>query len=141
MISSNKDQIARSISQLRVVLVSRGGSMFHLAIFGANKIDGSTVDPGEQVVGLALFGGLEFDFTQCPAPEGAELMIFAIFGGATVKVREEENVMFSGVSLFGGRSMEPKRDRYDRESDEDRIPFPLEVAAYSIFGGVSVKRG
>jgi hypothetical protein len=89
--------------------------MFHLAIFGGNKIDGSTVDPGEQVVGLALFGGLEFDFTQCQAPEGAELMIFAILGGATVKVREEENVMFSGVSLFGGRSTEPKRERYDRE--------------------------
>ena len=53
--------------------------MFHSAIFGGNKIDGSTVDPGEQVVGLALFGGLEFD-TECPAPEGAELMIFAIFG-------------------------------------------------------------
>jgi len=97
--------------------------MFHLAIFGGNKIDGSTVDPGEQVFGLALFGGLEFDFTQCPAPEGAELMIFAIFGGATVKVREEENVMFSGVSLFGGRSMEPRRERYDRESDGDRIPL------------------
>lgn len=76
-----------------------------------------------------------------PAPEGAELMIFAIFGGATVKVREEENIMFSGVSLFGGRSMEPKRDRHDRESDGDRFPLPLEVAAYSIFGGVSVKRG
>ena len=113
--------------------------MFHLAIFGGNKIDGSTVDPGEQVVGLALFGGLEFDFTQCPAPEGAELMIFAIFGGATVKVREEENVMFSGVSVFGGRSMEPKRKRYDSESVGDR--FPLVVAAYSLFGGVSVKRG
>lgn len=115
--------------------------MIHLAIFGANKIDGSTVDPGEQVIGLALFGGLEFDFTQCPAAEGAELMIFAIFGGATVKVREEENVMFSGVSIFGGRSMEPKHERHDRESDGDRIPFPLEVAAYSLFGGVSVKRG
>jgi len=115
--------------------------MFHLAIFGANKIDGSAVDPGEQVVGLALFGGLEFDFTECPAPEGAELMIFAVFGGATVKVRGEDNVMLSGVSIFGGRSMEPKRERYDREGDGDRIPFPLEVAAYSLFGGVSVKRG
>jgi hypothetical protein len=116
--------------------------MFHLAIFGGNKIDGSTIDPGEQVVGLALFGGLEFDFTECQAPEGAELMIFAIFGGATVKVREEDNVMFSGgVSLFGGRSMEPHRERYDRERDGDRIPLPLEVAAYSLFGGVSVKRG
>ena len=114
--------------------------MFHLAIFGGNKIDGSTVDPGEQVVGLALFGGLEFDFTRCPAPEGAELIVFAIFGAATVKVREEENVMLSGISLFGGRSMEPKRERYDGESDGDRFPLPLEVAAYSIFGGVSVKR-
>jgi hypothetical protein len=115
--------------------------MFHLAIFGANKIDGSTIDPGEQVVGLALFGGLEFDFTECPAPEGAELMLFAIFGGATVKVRVEDDVMFSGVSLFGGRSAEPKRERSDGKSDGHRIPFPLEVAAYSIFGGVSVKRG
>ncbi len=68
-------------------------------------------------------------------------MIFAIFGGATVKVRGEDNVMFSGVSIFGGRNIEPKRKRYDREGDEDRIPFPLEVAAYSLFGGVSVKRG
>jgi hypothetical protein len=49
--------------------------------------------------------------------------------------------MFSGVSLFGGRSMEPKRKRYDRESDGDRFPFPLEVVAYLPFGGVSVKRG
>lgn len=62
--------------------------MIHLAIFGANKIDGNTVDLGETIVGLALFGGLEFDFTQCPAPEGAELTIFAVFDGATVKVRE-----------------------------------------------------
>ena len=115
--------------------------MIHLAIFGANKIDGSTIDPGEQIVGLALFGGLEFDFTECPAPEGAELTIFAIFGGATVKVREGDNVMFSGLSLFGGRSMEPKRERSNRESDGDRFPLPLEVAAYSLFGGVSVKRG
>ena len=65
-------------------------------IFSQNQqfaTDRSTIDPGQQVVGLALFGGLEFDFTECPAPEGAELMIFAIFGGATVKVREEDNVM------------------------------------------------
>ena len=115
--------------------------MFHLAIFGSNKIDGSTVDPGEQVAGLALFGGLEFDFTECPAPEGAELMIFAIFGGATVKVREEDNVTLSGVSLFGGRSMEPKRGRHDGESDGGQVSLPLEVAAYALFGGVSVKRG
>src|SRR5208283_677235 len=136
MLSSSNSRIARLISRLRVQ-VSRNGSMFHLAIFGGNKIDGSTVDPGEQVVGLALFGGLEFDFTQCPVPEGAELMIFAIFGGATVKVREQENVMFSGMSLFGGRTMEPKRDRHDKESDGDRFTLPLEVAAYSnIWRGV-----
>jgi hypothetical protein len=37
--------------------------------------------------------------------------------------------------------MEPKRERHKRDSDGDRIPLPLEVAAYSLFGGVSVKRG
>jgi hypothetical protein len=34
-------------------------------------------------------------------------MIFAIFGASTVEVAEEENVMLSGVSLFGGGSMRP----------------------------------
>jgi hypothetical protein len=68
-------------------------------------------------------------------------MIFAIFGGATVKVCDEDNVTLSGVSIFGGRSRDPHRERYDRESDGDRDPLPLEVAAYSLFGGVSVKRG
>jgi hypothetical protein len=32
--------------------------------------------------------------------------IFAIFGGATIKVREKEDVMLSSASFFGGRSME-----------------------------------
>jgi hypothetical protein len=39
------------------------------------------------------------------------------------------------------RRHRPKRERYDRDSDGDRFPLLLEVAAYSIFGGVSVKRG
>jgi hypothetical protein len=30
-------------------------------------------------------------------------MIFAIFGGATVKVRKEDNVMLSGVASLEGR--------------------------------------
>lgn len=42
--------------------------------------------------------------------------------------------MFSGLSLFGERSMEARRERYDREGEATEFG-PLEVAAYSLFGG------
>ncbi len=83
--------------------------MFHLAIFSGNTIDGSMIEPGERVTALALFGGLKFDFLDAPAPPDAELTIIALFGGATVKVRPDEPVELTGFSLFGARTIEPRR--------------------------------
>ena len=116
--------------------------MLSLAIFSGNKIDGSMLHAGERFFGLALFGGLDLDLTYAP-PE-LEVTIVAIFGGASVRVRPDEEVVFDGFSIFGGRSIEPRRQQSPqssaRVSDDEGALLPLDILAYSMFGGVSVKR-
>jgi hypothetical protein len=126
---------------------SAGGAMLSLAIFSGNRIDGSMLHPGERFFGLALFGDLDLDLTSAP-PE-LEVTVVAIFGGAKVRVRPDEEVMFDGFSLFGSRTIEPRRlqsppnssESSARASDDEAAPLPLDILAYSLFGGVSVKRG
>ncbi len=116
--------------------------MVSLAIFGGHRIDGSMLDPGERVVALALFGGIEFDFVSAPPPAAAEVLIVAVFGGASVKVHAQQAVRMTGLSLFGGRSVEPMRrlpPATPQPEDED-FELPLDINAYALFGGVSVKR-
>ena len=117
--------------------------MLSLAIFSGNKIDGSMLHAGERFFGLALFGGLDLDLTYAP-PE-LEVTIVAIFGGASVRVRPDEEVVFDGFSIFGGRSIEPRGQQSPqssaRVSDDEGALLPLDILAYSMFGGVSVKRG
>ena len=117
--------------------------MLSVAIFSGNKIDGSMLHPGESFFGLALFGGLELDLTDAP-PELA-VTVVAIFGGAKVIVRPDEDVVFDGFSIFGGRKIEPRRrqspEASARVSDDEDAPLPLDILGYSMFGGVEVKRG
>jgi hypothetical protein len=105
--------------------------VFTLAIFGANSVDGSAMYPGEQIFGLAFFGGLEFDFTEFPSPPGAELTIVSIFGGAKVKVRPVADVGLTGLSLFGARRIDsvsgPQTE--SRREVVEEIPPPLDIAA------------
>jgi|SRR5215469_1714088 len=120
--------------------------MLNLAIFSGNKVDGSALYPGERFVGVALFGGLDLDLTSAP-PE-LEVTIVAVFGGARVRVRSDQEVIFDGFSLFGGRSIDPhyqqsvsrRSESSVADSDEERAALPLEIFAYSLFGGVKVKR-
>jgi hypothetical protein len=120
--------------------------MLSLAIFSGNRIDGSMLHPGEWFFGLALFGGLDLDLTSAPAE--LEVTLVAIFGGARVRVRPDEEVMFDGFSLFGGRAIEPRRQQSPpirsesstRADDDEAAPLPLDILAYSLFGSVSVSR-
>ena len=116
--------------------------MLSLAIFGGHRIDGSMLDPGERIVALALFGGIEFDFVSAPPPPAAELIIVAVFGGASVKVHALQPVRMTGLSLFGGRSVEPMRHlpSHEPQSADEDLDLPLDISAYALFGGVSVKR-
>src|SRR5258708_28759147 len=120
--------------------------MLSLAIFSGNKIDGSMLHSGERFFGLALFGGLDLDLTYAP-PE-LEVTIVAIFGGASVRVKPDEEVMFDGFSIFGGRTIEPRRQQSPpsssessiRFSDDEDAPFPLDILAYTLFRALTLKR-
>lgn len=120
--------------------------MLSLAIFGGHHVDGSMLDPGERIVSVALFGGLDFDFASMPPPPAVEIVIVALFGGASVKVRTQQPIRVTGVSLFGGRSVEPMRalppaaTMTPAPDDDAEMDLPLEISAYTLFGGVSVKR-
>ena len=120
--------------------------MVSLAIFSGNKIDGSMLHRGESFFGLALFGGLDLDLTSAP-PELA-VTVVAIFGGARVRVRPDEDVTCDGFSVFGGRNIDLRRRQTATNgselsaamSDDEDAPLPLDILAYSLFGGVTVKR-
>jgi len=120
--------------------------MLSLAIFGSNRVDGSMIDPGERVVSLALFGGIEMDFSGAPPAPDIDVTIIAMFGGVNVRVHPRQAVRLSGFSLFGGRHVEPRRalaapdPRGQPAADDEDFDFPLEIDAYAIFGGVNVKR-
>jgi hypothetical protein len=120
--------------------------MVSLAIFSGNKIDGSMLHRGESFFGLALFGGLDLDLTSAP-PEHA-VTVVAIFGGARVRVRPDEAVVCEGFSVFGGRNIDLRRRQTAASSSEssatisedEDAPLPLDILAYSMFGGVTVTR-
>jgi hypothetical protein len=120
--------------------------MVSLAIFSGNKIDGSMLRRGESFFGLALFGGLDLDLTSAP-PELA-VTVVAIFGGAKVTVRPDEEVVCDGFSVFGGRKIDLRgrptaansSDSNATKRDDEDAPLPLDILAYSMFGGVTVKR-
>jgi hypothetical protein len=120
--------------------------MLSLAVFGGNRVDGSMLDPGERLTAIALFGGIDFDFASVPPPPAAEVVIVAVFGGASVKVRARQAVRLSGLSIFGGRSIDPARQiapptaSASQLDDDADLDLPLEINAYALFGGVNVKR-
>jgi hypothetical protein len=121
--------------------------MFSLAIFGGNKVAGSELEPGERAVALALFGGIELDFSTAPAPF-VDVVVIALFGGVVLKVQPTRPIRLAGFSIFGGRHVEPRQlaapngspPATSTETGEDDVEFPLEVNAYAVFGAVSIKR-
>ena len=121
--------------------------MLSVAIFGGNRVDGSMLDPGERVIALALFGGIDFDFATLPPPPATEVVVVTMFGGATFKVRSRQPLRVTGLSIFGGRSVEPMRRlpqpgtlASPPADGGDDLDLPLEINAYAVFGGVTVKR-
>lgn len=52
-----------------------------------------------------------------------------------MKVRRDQGVNMTGVSILGGRKVEPADS-----TEESELGLPLNVAAFSIMGGIDVKR-
>ncbi|MGB6838210.1 MAG: hypothetical protein WBF66_10980 [Dehalococcoidia bacterium] len=109
--------------------------MFSIAIFGKEEVDGSKVTPGERIIALALFGGVEIDLASSPPPPEIDVFLLALLGSAHVKVRRDQGVNMTGVSILGGRKVEPADS-----TEESELGLPLNVAAFSIMGGIDVKR-
>jgi len=112
--------------------------MLSLTLFGGNRIDASVLEPGERLVCLVFLGGLEVDFTGCTEPPLQEIVVVSLLGGVNLKVRPEQAVRLEGFSVLGGRNVEPRRLAAPTSSALDDLP--LEISAYSLFGGINVKR-
>ncbi len=108
--------------------------MFNVAIFSSGRVDGSRADPGERLTSLALLGGAELDFASAPAPPEVQVLILNLLGNTTVRVRPDQEVKLSGFVLLGGKTIDPMRP------GDDEFAFPLEITAFSLLGGVSVRR-
>lgn len=114
--------------------------MLSLAIFGGSTVDGGSLDPGEPITALAMFGGAEIDFSAGPPPPYLDITAVAVFGGVTVKVHPKQVVRLSGLSIFGGKSVEPRQLTDETSAGDEDFEDPLEIRAFSMFGGVAVKR-
>lgn len=81
----------------------------------------------------ALFGGADVDLRGSVPDPGAELDVFAAFGGADVFVPEGWRVNVHGLPLFGGIE-----NVTAHESLPEDAPV-LDLRATVLFGGVEVK--
>jgi len=81
----------------------------------------------------AVFGGAEVDLRDTVPAPGAELDVFAAFGGVEVTVPEGWNVVARGLPLFGG---------IENATAKEPIPADaptLAVNATVLFGGLEIK--
>lgn len=114
--------------------------MFSLSIFGGNTVDGGSLEPFEPITALALFGGGVIDFSAGPPPPGVDVTAVALFGGIVVRAHPKQAVHMTGLAIFGGKSVDPRELTDGTEADEE-FDDPLHVQAFTMFGGVAVKRG
>jgi len=81
----------------------------------------------------AVFGGAEVDLRDTVPAPGAELDVFAAFGGVEVTVPKGWNVVARGLPLFGG---------IENATAKEPIPADaptLAVNATVLFGGLEIK--
>lgn len=101
---------------------------------GAEKVLTSQNFKGGNIT--AIFGGSEMNMTQCKLAEGINTLdIFALFGGTTIIVPKNWNVIMNVTSILGGFSNKGIKDP-TVEIDTSRS---LVVKGLVIFGGGEIK--
>ena len=106
-----------------------------ISIFGgSSKFFTSDAFRGGNIT--AIFGGSEINLSGCKLAEGESIIdVIAIFGGTTIIVPKEWNIIVDIFPLFGGFGNKGKRDPM-LVVDKDRV---LRIKGVVIFGGGEIK--
>lgn len=106
-----------------------------VAIFGGGeKVINSNNFKGGSVT--AIFGGSEIDLTSCKLAEGNNVLnITAIFGGSTIIVPRDWNILLNVTPIFGGFSNKIRREP-NQVIDQSKT---LVIKGVAMFGGGEIK--
>jgi len=84
----------------------------------------------------SIFGGNEINLSGCKLAEGENIIdVVAIFGGTTIIIPKEWNVMVDVFPIFGGFGTKGKRDPM-MVIEKDRV---LRIKGIVVFGGGEIK--
>lgn len=108
--------------------------MDHVAVFsGVETANTSKNFRGGSV--SAVFGGAEIDLRQAQiSPEGANIDLFAAFGGITIFVPSDWKVIITGVPVFGGWD---NKTFYNETSGAP--VHVIRIKCVAAFGGIDIK--
>lgn len=104
-------------------------SIFHV-FSGSESASRSRAFEGGSI--SAIFGGAELDLRDAVPAPGANLDVFAAFGGVEIKVPVGWQVNVKGLPIFGGFDNTTTKDALDADAPN------LTVNATVLFGGLDV---
>ncbi|MBI1932023.1 MAG: hypothetical protein HYS24_05745 [Ignavibacteriales bacterium] len=129
------DADGKEINSSQTINSNYNNSVDDVSIFGGGtKRIASTNFTGGKLT--AIFGGSDIHLENCLLAKGKnDLDIFAMFGGYTIYVPQDWNVIIDVVPIFGGFSDKRIKDP-NRVYEEDKI---LVIRGLVLFGGGEVK--
>ena len=127
-----KDSIKSKIkSEVKKLNKTSKDNKEYYATFGKQDINLSKEDiNGSQL--SAIFGGIECDLKDAKLDGDCVINASSIFGGITIYIPEDVNVVVVSTSIFGGVSDDRKNKNKDSKAT-------LYINATCIFGGVEVR--
>lgn len=103
-----------------------------VAIFSGTERTGVWY-PARNLKVLAVFGGIDLDFSKAFLPPGDSYIdAMCVFGGVDIVLPEGVNIEISGIPIFGG---------IDNKYGDRQIPGAptLHINAFALFGGIDIK--
>lgn len=106
---------------------------FMVGIFGGGSRRGRW-SPAEKITSIAMMGGVEMDFREAILPpEGVDVTVVAVMGGAEIIVPPNVHVEMGGIAIMGG---------WDQNGDDTVEPDPdaptIRINGFALMGGVEV---
>lgn len=103
----------------------------NFTLFGGNNIKNRSQNfKGGEIT--TIFGGAQIDLTQIAILNEAHLELTCIFGGITIIVPDNINIVITGTPVFGGWE--------DKTNYSNNIPATtLSINCFPLFGGIEIK--